>query len=123
MNSRRLSAIRILVGAVAAASATASLAGSKDQVVSTPSIEQLATSSASTPSEHTMLASYFRQKAAELRVQASRHRNGGPSLSSKSLSAPAIRQRIENQSRREAMIAAEYEKMAAEHDALASMGS
>jgi hypothetical protein len=92
--------------------------------VSAATCEQLASQTANSPSEHAVLAKYFRQKAADLRKKAAGHRRRGALfLSSKSPSAPALRLHADATSRRQRKLADEYDRMAAEQELHMTAGS
>jgi hypothetical protein len=83
-------------------------------------LEQLLVESATTPAQHQALAKYYRSKAADAKAEAETHRSMMKSYSGVRLSAAKAQSEHCNKlaSLSDAQ-AAEYEKLAASHEALA----
>jgi hypothetical protein len=82
---------------------------------STKSVEQIATEAATTPEQHQTLADFYKQKAADAREEATKHRNMASTLVSRS---PDPQTAMRNHC---AALADAATKAAAEYDALAKL--
>ena len=106
----------LMVGLAIAAAPIAGIASADDD----SALEQLMVESASTPAQHQALAKYYHSKAAAAKAEADNHRSMMRSYSGTSV--PMAKQRAEHCNKLAALSdseAAEYEKLAASHEAQA----
>jgi hypothetical protein len=102
-----------MVGLAIAAAPVAGIAWADDSA-----LEQLMVETATTPAQHQALAKYYRSKAADAKAEAENHRSMMRSYSG--VSVPMAKQRAEHCNKLASLSdsqAAEYEKLAASHDA------
>jgi len=103
----------LMVGLAIVAAPIAGIAWAEDSA-----LEQLMVESATTPAQHQALAKYYRSKAAEAKAEAENHRSMVRSYSG--VSVPMGKQQAEHCNQLASLSdaqAAEYEKLAASHDA------
>lgn len=104
---------RLALALALACAPVASVAAADDTA-----LEKLLVESASTPAQHKALAEYYKAKAAGLKEEADRHRSMAKSYSGTKLTAAqAMREHCTKLASLADEQAAEYEKMAAMHEA------
>lgn len=86
-------------------------------------LEEYAIAAAKTPADHSALAEHFREKAAEARTAAARHRSMGRAYGGGKQGTRAGSFHCKRISAREKSIAAEYEELAKLHSAAAGDGN
>jgi len=114
-----MSRIHVALIAVGLALAPIGLAWSHDEDQS--SLEQILVESATTPQQHAALAKYYRGKASEARERAAEHKRMGASYGGTKMAiAQAGKEHCDKLAALNESTAAEYDKMASEHDSLAT---